>query len=79
MWPFGDARAGHGFYDYSEGAEKPAAAVVTGGTAPSTVQVVGDLGVANALVERIEAKGITVEKQASESEAYLKVAMHVCA
>ncbi|MCP4597750.1 3-hydroxyacyl-CoA dehydrogenase PaaH [Neptuniibacter sp.] len=66
-------KSGHGFYDYSEGAEKPAAAVVTGGNAPASVQVVGDLGVANALVERIEAKGITVEKQTSESESYLKV------
>lgn len=66
-------KSGHGFYDYSEGAEKPAANTSTGGNTPETVQAVGDLGVASALIARIEAQGIKVEKQASESEAYIKV------
>ena len=66
-------KSGYGFYDYSEGAEKPAAKTVTGGNAPEAVQVVGDLGVANALIERITAKEINVEKQASDSESYIKV------
>ncbi|WP_286239239.1 3-hydroxyacyl-CoA dehydrogenase PaaH [Neptuniibacter halophilus] len=66
-------KSGHGFYNYAEGAEKPAAAVTTGGNTPEQILVVGDQGVANALVERMEAKGLNVEKQASETESYIKV------
>ena len=66
-------KSGYGFYDYSEGAEKPAATTVSGGNTPAAVQAVGDLGIANDLIARIEAKGINVEKQASESESYIKV------
>lgn len=66
-------KSGHGFYDYSEGAEKPAATTTTGGNTPQAIQVVGDLGVANSLINRIEAQGINVEKLASDSESYIKI------
>lgn len=66
-------KSGHGFYNYAEGAEKPAAAVTSGGNLPEQILVVGDQGVANALVERMESQGLNVEKQASDTESYIKV------
>lgn len=66
-------KSGHGFYDYSEGAEKPAANTASGGNTPEKVLVVGDLGIANSLVERIEAAGVPTEKQWSDEDAYIKV------
>jgi len=66
-------KSGQGFYDYREGAAKPAAQVATGGTNPSSVKVIGDMGVAQALVSRMEAKGLAVEMQPSETESCLQV------
>lgn len=72
-------KSGHGFYDYSEGAEKPSATTQSGGNIPTSIQVIGDLGIANALVARAEAKGIKIERQGSDSTAYIKVGeAHLC-
>lgn len=55
-------KTGKGFYDYSEGAEQPAAANAAAAEKPSHVMVEGDLGVAEPLVALIEAAGIKVQR-----------------
>lgn len=66
-------KSGQGFYDYRETAEKPSAQTSQGGNPPKKIQVYGDLGVAQALVDRIESKGLLVESQPSCGSGYMKV------
>ncbi len=53
-------KSGHGFYDYAEGAERPAAQSLPAAAKPECVVVEGDLGPASALIERIAAAGVQV-------------------
>lgn len=55
-------KSGQGFYDYREGAAKPAAAVEAAAAPPAAVTLCGELGVAAPLVERMEAAGIYVTR-----------------
>lgn len=56
-------KSGRGFYDYAEGAERPAAQSLPAAAKPACVVVEGDLGPAAALVERIEAAGIEIVRR----------------
>ncbi|MNQ52538.1 3-hydroxyadipyl-CoA dehydrogenase [compost metagenome] len=56
-------KSGRGFYDYAEGAERPAAQSLAAAAKPACVVVEGDLGPAAALVERIEAAGIEIVRR----------------
>lgn len=51
---------GRGFYDYAEGAERPAPQSLPAAAKPECVVVEGDLGPASALIERIETCGVQV-------------------
>ncbi|SDT19421.1 3-hydroxyacyl-CoA dehydrogenase PaaH [Pseudomonas oryzae] len=53
-------KSGRGFYDYAEGAERPAAQSLPAAARPECVVVEGDLGPASALIERIAAAGVQV-------------------
>lgn len=55
-------KSGRGFYDYRDGADKPAARVEAALPAEAALSVVGDLGVASALIGRLEAGGMTVRR-----------------
>lgn len=63
---------GRGFYDYSEGAEKPQASIVSEQNKPANVIVYGDLGPAAALIEMAEQAGIKVEQKKSD-KAYIEI------
>lgn len=56
-------KSGRGFYDYAEGAERPAPQSLPAAAKPECVVVEGDLGPASALVERIEAAGVAVTRR----------------
>lgn len=53
-------KSGRGFYDYAEGAERPAPQSLPAAARPECVVVEGDLGPASALIERIAAAGVQV-------------------
>lgn len=53
-------KSGRGFYDYAEGAERPAPQSLPAAARPECVVVEGELGPASALIERIEACGVQV-------------------
>ena len=53
-------KSGRGFYDYTEGAERPAAQSLPAAAKHACMVVEGDLGPAAALVERIAAAGVQV-------------------
>jgi 3-hydroxybutyryl-CoA dehydrogenase len=55
-------KSGRGFYDYAEGAERPAPATAEAGPAPGSVVVEGDLGPAEALVGRLAEAGVACER-----------------
>jgi len=59
-------KSGRGFYDYAEGAERPAAQAEEPHAAKAEITVVGDLGVASALIGRLEAAGVEVRREESE-------------
>lgn len=56
-------KSGRGFYDYAEGAERPAPQSLPAAAKPACVVVEGDLGPASALVERLEAAGIEIVRR----------------
>lgn len=56
-------KSGRGFYDYAEGAERPAPQSLPAAAKPACVVVEGDLGPASALIERIEAAGIEIVRR----------------
>jgi 3-hydroxybutyryl-CoA dehydrogenase len=55
-------KCGRGFYDYAPGAQRPAPATLAPRAAPRSIVVRGDLGPAAALVERIAAGGVRLER-----------------
>ncbi|MGE5170776.1 MAG: 3-hydroxyacyl-CoA dehydrogenase [Rudaea sp.] len=57
-------KSGRGFYHYAPGAERPPPATLAPRAAPRSVVVRGDLGPAEALVARIAAGGVGVERAA---------------
>jgi 3-hydroxybutyryl-CoA dehydrogenase len=57
-------KSGRGFYDYAEGAERPAPQSLAAAAKPECVVVEGNLGPASVLIERIEAAGVTVVRRA---------------
>jgi 3-hydroxybutyryl-CoA dehydrogenase len=59
-------KSGRGFYDYAEGAERPAPATAAPAPRPRRITVVGSLGPAQALVELAERSGIPVDRAAGE-------------
>ncbi|MEU8826067.1 3-hydroxyacyl-CoA dehydrogenase [Streptomyces sp. NPDC048636] len=56
-------KSGHGWFDYAEGAQRPAPHTAEPCEAPEKVALHGDLGPAAALVELIEEAGITVTRE----------------
>ncbi len=61
-------KTGHGFYRYEETAAVPAPATVLPGDAqPESVEVVGDLGHASGLVDRLAAGGVGVARRAADA------------
>jgi 3-hydroxybutyryl-CoA dehydrogenase len=56
-------KSGCGFYDYAEGAERPAPQSLPAAAQPTGMVVEGDLGPAAALVERIAAAGVPVVRR----------------
>lgn len=55
-------KTGKGFYDYSEGADKPQPSTEAAADAPRQVTIEGDLGVAEPLVALIKQAGIEVNR-----------------
>jgi 3-hydroxybutyryl-CoA dehydrogenase len=56
-------KSGRGFYDYADGADKPAPASCEGKTAPGSVTVHGEPPFKQALVNLCDAAGIAIEQQ----------------
>ena len=69
-------KSGRGFYDYAEGAGRPAPASLSPQPAPKRLVVYGDLGVAAALGRRFDQAGIAVE-QAATHDAFPDGAMQI--
>jgi 3-hydroxybutyryl-CoA dehydrogenase len=57
-------KSGRGFYDYAPNAQRPAPATLAPREAPRSIVVRGDLGPAEALVERMAAGGTSIERSA---------------
>lgn len=57
-------KSGRGFYDYAKGAAMPAPHTEEAQPGESTVTVVGDLGIAAPLIQRLESAGIDVRRTA---------------
>ncbi len=57
-------KSGRGFYDYAKDAQKPQPRTETPRSCPERVVSYGDLGPANALVERLASLGLPIERQA---------------
>ncbi len=66
-------KSGRGFYDYAEGAPRPAPQVEPAHDGVATVTVVGELGPAEPLAARLEAAGIAVERRASAGAGWIEV------
>lgn len=66
-------KSGQGFYDYRDGADKPLAVTEPPATAITTVTVTADLGVADALVARLAAAGVAVERRAGEGVGEIRI------
>ncbi len=64
-------KTGKGFYDYSEGADKPAPSTVAEAAKPNSVTIEGELGVAEPLVALFEAAGIEVVR--TEGDGCIRV------
>ena len=61
-------KSGRGFYDYREGSEKAVAQDATPASAPESIRVCGDLGVAEPLVGLWQAAGIKVQRTEGSGE-----------
>ncbi|WP_435609386.1 3-hydroxyacyl-CoA dehydrogenase PaaH [Pseudomonas knackmussii] len=61
-------KTGRGFYDYSEGAERPQAAELTSAAEVASCLVEGDLGVAQPLVQRLKDAGVQVIQRAGSGQ-----------
>jgi 3-hydroxybutyryl-CoA dehydrogenase len=62
-------KSGQGFYSYADGAAKPAPHTEPSQPAEAVVTAVGDLGVAAALLSRLEAAGVEVRRKLGEGLA----------
>lgn len=56
-------KTGRGFYDYAKDAAKPTPRTEAPRACPKRIATYGDLGAANALVDRIAALGVPIERQ----------------
>jgi 3-hydroxybutyryl-CoA dehydrogenase len=56
-------KSGRGFYDYAEGVARPSPQTEAARPCPQRVAAYGDLGAANALVDRLAALGVPLDRQ----------------
>ena len=61
-------KAGRGFYDYGENADRPAPHQADPQTPPASIEMVGDLGAADALIELAHENGINVNRKSDEQK-----------
>ena len=61
-------KTGHGFYDYSEGAERPQAVALSSESPLKQCSIVGSAGPLMSLQERFVASGVTLNKVAAEAD-----------
>jgi len=59
-------KSGRGFYDYAEGAARPAPASVSSRPAPKRLVICGELGIAAPLARRFDQAGIAVEQAVAD-------------
>ena len=67
-------KSGRGFYDYAEGAARPAPATEAAQHGEAAVDLVGEPGVAEPLIERLAAAGTVVRPRPGEGGAWLEIA-----
>ena len=60
-------KSGRGFYDYGDGAQKPAPDTIAPGASPARLVVLGDPGALAPLVAQAESAGIEVERHVGRS------------
>lgn len=67
-------KTGRGFYDYREGSQRPAPHTEPAYARPVRVKVVGELGALEALVTRLAAAGVIIDREPSATTAYFELA-----
>lgn len=71
-------KAGRGFYDYRDGAQRGEPQSEYRRAAPSTITVHGDLGVAEPLVTRLAGIGVVVKRSAADGQGWIECgALHL--
>jgi 3-hydroxybutyryl-CoA dehydrogenase len=66
-------KSGHGFYDYSDNASKTAVEFAESGVKPAAVVVRGQLGITQALINRMQSCGLQVEFEDADHPAVINV------
>jgi 3-hydroxybutyryl-CoA dehydrogenase len=67
-----------GWYDYAEGAENPGPRTAEPSDPPAKIEVRGDLGPANALIDRLEEAGVEIART-DGSEGHIRAGGHILA
>lgn len=64
-------KVGRGFYDYRDGAARPEPLSERSRPSPASVTVYGDLGIAEPLLARLAAVGISVVRESTEGQGWI--------
>jgi 3-hydroxybutyryl-CoA dehydrogenase len=65
-------KTGHGFHRYGEGVPRPQPATEPPAIPPKSMHAVGNLGAAHALIDRLQAKGVLVQRVLGDGPGYLE-------